>query len=44
MQYNGRTWFLNEGSPYGTMVAIATYMIQITFDHKKSMSWIVLQY
>ena len=29
--------FRTEGSPYGAMVAMATYIIQITFDHKKSM-------
>ena len=27
---------LNEGSPYGATVAMATYMIQITLFHKKS--------
>ena len=29
--------FQNEGSTYAPMVAMATYMIQIMFDHKKSM-------
>ena len=29
--------FKNEGTPYGTMVAMKTYMIQIMFDHKENM-------
>ena len=45
VQQRAYLFFLNEGIPYGTTVAMAIYVILISLFHKiLYVSWIVLQY